>query len=712
MNSRVWEVKVSQCNYDVGGYFALSRSLKENIKLERRAQKYLKELKSLQIKPLEIIRSKNSGTINGEEYFLEAVHPTSRKQRTTITVHEMWYIANREQDIEEVLLYESLREKLKIEKQDMIFFKWIKNLSAQLYFPLQQPVSKNKLADSNMKLSWFNIPTLKRSSSQKNASPPNLRYMPSALEARYNKLTEEKLEFCVKFSDGSLSDWDPKFFEQTYDNYLLKLLPAKRFLKNNNQRCKRSSKASLKNWAVTTPECNQELDVFERSYDELFNTHFNKLEFFKIRVKKAKRNKPIGKRIQGIWCLDKEDLKILVWNPLKKICNHTWDTIFRNETINEEVYSIKRMRLKFQKLDSSSLELIDNQRKTFGTIKLAMGSPNEKTVENTTVENATFEESERNDTTADGIGKLDPNNSILSSKVDINTSLAPQKRSFIDNELMSILATKKKFKKHREGSGNATNISSTSYLINSGTYANPQGETSVTNSVYDDNRDFSFNSSSIRHSILEDGIENKCIAVNANKMIENQKVIQSLCKNSQLNLIEQPYIGECDFIINHSTCLYKIQINQFLQLRENGPLYYDKAINDLLTEFHKVIILVEFSEILQDVDPDLFWKVRFYLLHPHIEVFFIHEDANLFIDWMKYFITKWALPYDGEKVENMACIDVLLDLGFNILLVRRIFQTYNLQEFFIAIIQEESQAVELLTISQMTRLKKLLTLEW
>ena len=65
-----------------------------------------------------------------------------------------------------------------------------------------------------------------------------------------------------------------------------------------------------------------------------------------------------------------------------------------------------------------------------------------------------------------------------------------------------------------------------------------------------------------------------------------------------------------------------------------------------------------------------------------------------------------------RKKKNIANADILLDLGFNILLVRKIFQTYSLEEFFMAIIKEESKAVKMLTVSQMTRLKKLLTLEW
>ena len=149
-----------------------------------------------------------------------------------------------------------------------------------------------------------------------------------------------------------------------------------------------------------------------------------------------------------------------------------------------------------------------------------------------------------------------------------------------------------------------------------------------------------------------------------------------------------------------------------MQLRNNGSLHYDKAINDLLTEFQRVIIIVEFSEIIQDVDPDLFWKIKLYLLNSRVDVFFIHETTDFFIDWMKYFIAKWAFSYNDEKEKNIANADILLDLGFNILLVRKIFQTYSLEEFFMAIIKEESKAVKMLTVSQMTRLKKLLTLEW
>lgn len=76
-----WEVKLSKCNQNVGGYSVLSGNLKENIKLGRRAQKYLKELRNLQLKPLKIGGYENCGTINGEEYFLEVIHITSGRQK-------------------------------------------------------------------------------------------------------------------------------------------------------------------------------------------------------------------------------------------------------------------------------------------------------------------------------------------------------------------------------------------------------------------------------------------------------------------------------------------------------------------------------------------------------------------------------------------------------------------------------------------------------
>lgn len=63
-------------------------------------------------------------------------------------------------------------------------------------------------------------------------------------------------------------------------------------------------------------------------------------------------------------------------------------------------------------------------------------------------ENQSIEESERHDETAIETEEFDEND-CLSSKADINTSLAPQKRSFIDNELMSMLVTKK----NKEGQG-------------------------------------------------------------------------------------------------------------------------------------------------------------------------------------------------------------------------------------------------------------------
>ncbi|CAI4062379.1 hypothetical protein SUVZ_07G0110 [Saccharomyces uvarum] len=707
MNIGVWEVKLSPCSHDVGGYSVLLGSLKENIKLERRAQKYLKELTNLHVKPLKITLSGKIDKIDREKYLLEVIHSTFYRQRTTLIVNKTWNTVNLKQDNTEEPLYEFPKEKLKVEKQDMLFFKWMKTLSTELKFTLQQSSPKHSLSNSNMKLSWHNIPILRQNKLKKKASRIDLKQMPSALETQFNKVKEEKLNNCVKFSDKPLSDWEPAIFEQTYEKYFLNPVLIKKPLQRNRKCCKHDFEASTPNWVVTFPDGNQEYDIFERNYNELFDTHFNKLEFFKIRTKKPERSKPVKKKVQDIWSLDKGDLKVLVWDPLKTFYSYSWNTILDNDVINEKAYSIKPIKMKFQKLYSSSLDLIDNQRKKFGTIKLAVGIPNEKTTEDTS-----FEESERNDITVNSTFGLEKDDHLSSSKVDINTSLAPQKRSFIDDELISILATKRKFKKHKEHGGSATNISSTSYLMNSGTYANIPTETSITKSVCNDKRELSFNSSSIIHSIFKDDIKNKCIAVNTNKMMENHKVIQALCQNSQLDLIEQPYFGECDFIIDHSTCLLKIQMNQFLQLKDNGSLYYSKTINDLLTEFHRVIIIVQFPEILQKVDPDLFWKVRFYLLHPRIEAFFTYEDMDVFIDWIKYFITKWAFSYDDGEDRNIANDDVLLDLGFNILLVRKIYRTYSLQEFLMAVIREQSQAVELLTVSQMSRLRKLLTLEW
>lgn len=368
MNIGVWEVKLSPCSHDVGGYSTILGSLKENIKLERRAQKYLKELTNLQVKPLEITLSRKIDKIDREKYLLEVIHSTPYRQRTTLIINETWNAVNPKQDNKKDPLHESPKEKLKVEKQDMLFFKWMKTLSTELKFPLQQSSPKHSLSHSNIDLSWLSVPVLQQNKIKKKALRIDLKKMPSALESQFNKVKEEKLNNCVKFSDKPLSDWEPAIFEQTYDKYFLNPVLIKKLLQKNRKRCKQ---ASTPNWVVTFPECNQEYDIFERSYNELFDTHFNKLEFFKIRTKKPERSKPVKKKVQNIWSLDKGDLKVLVWDPLKTFYSYSWNTIMGNDIINEKVYSIKPIKMKFQKLSSSSLDLIDNQRKKFGTIKLA-----------------------------------------------------------------------------------------------------------------------------------------------------------------------------------------------------------------------------------------------------------------------------------------------------------------------------------------------------
>lgn len=136
------------------------------------------------------------------------------KTKIDVAVGKTWNVTNIENDNKEELQYELFKEKLKVEKQDMLFFSWMKSLSVQLNAPLHQKMTEHGLADDNTRLEWFNIPLLRRSQSRKKVPYPSLRQMSSVLEVQCNTLTEEKLNFCVGFSDKPLSEWKPQILSK------------------------------------------------------------------------------------------------------------------------------------------------------------------------------------------------------------------------------------------------------------------------------------------------------------------------------------------------------------------------------------------------------------------------------------------------------------------------------------------------------------------
>lgn len=691
MNLKIWQSEgICQERID-GGYGLVSRRAKENLELERKSQKILKSLSSTKISKVQINQEIEPSNI--KRFLIDILPyvfvPALKKKKLS-----QWSVTSEPHRFDEVTV--TPKEKVKLNAESKEWFMWFGNLSDPLIdFTYIVPFKKDCNAIEELQLE-FNFLSKGR---EVNESYIRFRPMKSKLQSRFQCLTDESLGKSVSFSLSQKPLIESfHFVTRMLDTYLLESV-------HRNQSVKEEKIVALNRWP--SDNFSMQETYFEQLYEGLFDVEFNKLDFFKFKIltDENQNKKRIIKRcfLRKVWKIPKEQLKRLEWNPFTYLTNCTINDLIANDNIVCTSFEIQHAPLKFQEISCNSLDLIDFEKKTFGTLKFIINVPLQyenkpnliNCTEDSTIHSVTGEENTQD-------------------RHSMNTSLIPQKRSFIDDDLKTIVETKKKGFKDTDTSSDTLPFSIRLLRVLNKGMNNEEFLREET--PLRDKNEFSPSAHTLRVPFLTVDIKNSCrtVIINSNKIGHNLRIIQFLDNATKLQIIEQEMYSNCDFIVNPVTCIIRAQLSKFFQVEKNGSLFYEKLLTDLLSEFKKVIVLVEYPKILEQADKDIFWKFRLFLRNPKFEVYLTSDSHSDIGRWILSLAFAYGDEYnDGDLNFTDEAEEVLLQLNFNIFLLKLLLASYALSEILLMTTSgEKSDFLQLLTPYQLQRLQRLTFLEW
>lgn len=459
------------------------------------------------------------------------------------------------------------------------------------------------------------------------------------------------------------------------------------------------------------------IELFYNLERSLFDDTFHDLEFYLIRIKHCKNDQYQDKnnyiRSKKIWKLDKQLLKSINWTPFKRINDKSIHYFNNLENIKEVIFQISLNTVNFNYLNSSSFDLIDIENKIFNSYQIGLNEthsaieiPEEKTtsVQETTTASFVTETHEVSTTTE-----------------TINSSLIPQKRSLLDPSILSIIQAKKMKRKSLNDSSfskNCTIQNTLSFGINK----NP--ELSITesnwNSLDHDYREQFF----LAAPCLPFNMTPKAIIVNSSKLLVNHSILYELRSSQNCDVIEKKIDLMCDFIISSECCITRIKLENFQQCDSKSKLYYSNSFKHLSYFFKKIVVLVDYKDVTEQTDPDLFWKIGLFL---NLKLFQVHlinktnntkSHDNLILSYILKYITKLS-PSTGtnfcSRVGN-SDFEFLCKITNNPLLSSEILNQHTLLDFFkniqLSKTHDEFPITKLLTYWQWISLKSLFAVTW
>lgn len=691
MNLKIWRSEeICQERID-GGYGLVSRRAKENLELERKSQKILKSLSSTKISKVQI--SHETEPSNSKRFSIDIL-PYVFVQALKKKKLSQWPVTSESHRFEEMTL--TPKEKVKLDAESKEWFGWFGNLSdPSIDFTHIMPFKKDCNAIEELQLE-FNFLSKYR---EVNGSYIRFRPMKSKLQSHFQCFTDESLEKSVSFSLSQKPLIESfHFVTRMLDAYLLESV-------RRHQSAKEEKIVALHQWP--SDNFSMQETYFEQLYEGLFDMEFNKLDFFKFKIltNENQNKKKNIKRcfLRRIWKITKEQLKRLEWNPFTYLRNCTINDLIANDNIVCTSFEIQHAPLKLQEISCNSLDLIDFEKKTFGTLKFVINVPLQyenkpnllNRTEDSMIHSATGEENT-------------PDCHLM------NTSLIPQKRSFIDDDLKTIVETKKKGFKDTDTSSDTLPFSIRLLrVLNKGMN---NEEILREETPLRDINEFSPSTYTLRVPFLTFDIKNSCrtVIVNSNKIGHNLRVIRFLDNAAKLQIIEQEMYSNCDFVVNPVTCIIRTQLSKFFQVEKNGSLFYEKLLTDLLSEFKKVIVLVEYPKILEQADKDIFWKFRLFLRNPKFEVYLTSDSHSDIGKWILSLAFAYGDEYnDGDLNFTDEAEEVLLQLNFNKFLLKLLLASYALSEILLMTTSDEkSELLQFLTPYQLQRLQRLTFLEW
>ncbi|CAR31097.1 ZYRO0E09768p [Zygosaccharomyces rouxii] len=663
MELEYWILDSSAVNSSDGGYENTFTNTKETVRLEKKSQKLLQKLSHSSGPKVQLQKVKTDSL---EHFQLEAMPLKFTPKQYNIRCLP-WPKIEISDNLQN---FHSPKEKLKLEDESKRLFVWLTDLSkSQIQ---HDPIArrKNRLQGRES----FKIKFEFLTSCIKQCSKINrCEFMPSVLGTRFKETLRENIPKTVSFAFGEKLKLEHHFCKTaSLEDYILEatevpLLPR--------------ISAELLRWPV--PSANPNELVFEMLRSQLFDLEFNKLEFFKMDITCTQSNKRAKIKLPKNWKMCKSELKQWDWNPFKQIEKTAIAESTTRETIATYAFNPPIFVLEFHKFPYNSFDFINLEEDTFGSLKFASASRLAPTM--TKKPSATSEREKTMDST-------------INSEHD-NTSMIPHKRSFIDDDLLTILHSRKRSRKHDDHYTSTPSHGATMFRIMN----------------QEMNRYQAVGSSPVSAALeppktpaipFEPANDPRRILVNATKIRENHKIIQYLSNETQLQLVEQELPLQCDFIIDATSCIVIVQLDLFFQLQADKTMFYENTLKSLLNEFKTVVVLIKYPVIIDIADRDVFWKIRLYLQPPDFQLFLTEETPQE--------IGKWINMLSNEPLNDQPLgSHPLLLLHFNKFLVQELLSKYTLKKILLMAIKNQNKELScLLTDAQLKRIQKLMALGW
>lgn len=686
MMFELWEVAFNERDLaaDEGGYKGVRLRTKESIVLQKKSQLLLKQISASRwldccFDPI---------VFSLTHFSLEVIPYTSKGNKQELPEWPR-------DSVKPLLEYNQdvAKERIKLESQSLEILKWLQGLTPiNPKFPYIERTNDNDLEVLMLDLHLISMEKVP------NGPLKDLTAMPSVLQERFMSLTNETLEERAVLRCARKYDLERfPIVRPLLEGYIIHALSVKDV--------RREITGEFEEWPIPrdTP-CEQ---VFQDLQAKLLDHDFDPLDFYKLKVSKVnsatqpKRNKISSHKV---WKVSKEQIRELDWNPLKRMTKEATNTLLSKDLIIAKEYRPHHVSLTFPTMTYNSIDLIDIENKTFGSLKIENWQMPASMVEGPSTEEITIEKQSSS--------SMEENDSQEITK--ISTSLLPHGRSFFDEELRSMLEFKRRRlaggKENPKPTAQPTSVNMLRILNKVSNNRDTQTEKNLipAESIPTVNV-------SLATPFQELDLHNikKSVLVNLSRLKHNHSIIRYLTHaNNEISLIEQKQSLPYDFVLNPSTCIIRLQLNTFFQMKDSNDLYYVRALTHLLTEFRKVIVLVEYRDMMETADRDVFWKIRLYLNRPEFEVHLTSSNDEAIGNW----ICMLAKRYSGQYKEfntSSTSDEFLLALNLNKFQAQTLLARYSLSTLLHMILDDDtSQLVDTLSPLQVERIKSMMLLEW
>lgn len=662
MEHDYWVLSKSAVDNVDSGYKNTFTNTKETIHLEKKNQKLLRKLSHSNFPKLQLQKAR---TYSWEHFRLDTL-----PLRFTSKEYNIDYFPWPEVATNNYLQNVNYpKEKVKLENESKKLFVWLANLPS---FQTQcEPIAKcgNKQQETKSFQVEYELLSYRTSGPLKTIRH---EFMPSILGTRFKETLRENISKKVTFSFDNKS-WIEQQFSKTilFKDYILEVfeppVPPK-------------SSVKLQQWPL--PGVGKNEVIFEILKFRLFDLKFNKLEFFKMNTYPTKHIRNQSKILPVKWKMSKSQRKSWDWNPFKQIEKKNIAEITPRETIATYIFKPPIFEFEIHKLPYNSFDFINLEENTFGSVKFVSASRPTPAI------NQDHLITSQKETTID---------STINNESQ-NTSMIPHKRSFIDDDLLTILHSRKE-KKHDNCDTSRTPHEATMFhIMNQETNKYQKIESSPVFTALKPPK--------TPRIPFEPIPDKRKILMNTNKMKENHKIIQYISNETHLDLIEQELPFKCDFIIDATSCIFIAQLDLFFQLQADNTMYYEHIFKSLLNEFKTIVVLIKYPEVLDTTDEDIFWKIRMFLQPPEFQLFLTKETPQCIGKWIDILSNK---AYDEQPFD----FHPFFLLHFNKFLVQKLLSSYTLEQVLLMSITEQTKELsDLLTEAQLKRIQKLMALRW